>query len=89
MNTNTDLAGGSPSSEGQAARVGKLDTLAGVRNEMARLYRVARKNAGKAVDAPTAAKLAYLLNCIGRSLEATELEKRIAAIEEHLRSRKQ
>jgi hypothetical protein len=65
-------------------RVGKLNSLEDIRNELARLYRAARKAAGPLPDAATAAKLAYLLNTIGRSLEGAELEKRIDQLERAL-----
>jgi hypothetical protein len=62
-------------------RVGKLDTLSALRDEMARLYRAARRTSGVNPDAATAAKLAYLLTCIGRSLEGSEIERRIQELE--------
>jgi len=62
-------------------KVGKLDTIEAVRNEMARLYRSARKASGPEPDAATASKLAYLLNHIAKSIESAELEKRIEALE--------
>jgi hypothetical protein len=65
-------------------RVGKLNTLEDVRNELARLYRAARKAAGPLPDAATAARLGYLLSTIGRSLEGVELEKRIEELEKKL-----
>jgi hypothetical protein len=70
----------------KSVRVGRLDTLAGVRNELAKLYRVARQRLGEDVDVQSAAKLAYLLNCIGRSLEGYELEKRIEELELRLKT---
>jgi hypothetical protein len=67
--------------------VGKLETHADIRTELARLYRTARRTAGPDVDAFTASKLAYLLQQIGRSLEGSGIEQRLAALEED-RSRK-
>ncbi len=74
----------SPPAKSPAVRVGRLDTIADVRRELARLYRVARHTAGGKLDAVTASKLAYLLNCIGRSLEGSDLERRIAMLETRL-----
>jgi hypothetical protein len=65
-------------------RVGKLDTIEAVRNEMAKLYRAARKSSGTELDAATAAKLAYLLNHIAKSIEGAELEKRISELEKRI-----
>lgn len=65
-------------------RVGKLDTLEGVRNELGRLYRAARRRSGAEPDAATAAKLAYLLVQVGRTIEGTELERRLAELEQRL-----
>jgi len=62
-------------------RIGRLDTIEGVRKELGRLYTSARRNAGRDVDAGTAAKLGYLLHSIAKTLEIAELEKRIAALE--------
>jgi hypothetical protein len=70
-----------PGKNGSVVRVGKLNTLGDVRRELGRLYRAARRTSGPELDAVTASKLAYLLNSVGRSLEAYELEKRIAALE--------
>lgn len=58
-----------------------MDTIEGVRNEIARLYRATRKSIGDDLDAQSAEKLAYLLNCIARSIEGAELEKRIETLE--------
>jgi len=65
-------------------RIGRLDTIKEIRNELARLYRSARKAAGTKPDAATASKLAYLLNHIAKSIEGTELEKRISELEKGL-----
>lgn len=64
-----------------SVRVGKLDTLEGVRRELGKLYRAARRTAGPGPDAATAAKLAYLLQAIGRALDGSELERRVQALE--------
>jgi hypothetical protein len=69
-------------------RVGKLDTLEAVRRELGRLYRAARRTAGPDPDAATASRLAYLLVQIGRSIEGTELEQRIATLERRAGARR-
>lgn len=73
------------SEDSEQVKVGKLDTLEGIRKEMARLYRSARKTAGARPDASTAAKLGYLLCMIGRTLEGVELEKRILELEKRMK----
>lgn len=66
-------------------RVGKLDSIRDVRAELGRLYRTARRNCGEDISPTDASKLAHILSTIGRQLEASELEDRIAALEERLR----
>ncbi len=65
-------------------RVGKLNTIENIRNELARLYRIARKTEGANINASTASKLAYLLHHIARSIEGAELEKRISDLEKRI-----
>ena len=65
-------------------RVGRLDTHEALRNELARLYRGARRVAGRNPRPADATKLAYLLQAIGASLLARDLEDRIGQIEERL-----
>ncbi len=67
-----------------ALRIGRLDTAAGVRRELGRLYRVARRNAGGKVTAQDAARLSMILQNITRSLEVEELERRLRAVEERI-----
>lgn len=80
MNQNSDM----PEKPDKPVRVGKLDTLADLRKELGRLYRVARQKEGRDVDAATAWKLAQVLNAIGRLLVDGELEKRIFDLEQRL-----
>lgn len=56
----------------------KLDTLADVRREMAKLYRMAR---AETLDVQDAARLANILMLIGRLIEGGEFEKRLEALE--------
>lgn len=56
----------------------KLETVANVRRELARIYREARRGELK-VDHAT--RLAYLLDLMARMIERSELEARIAALE--------
>jgi hypothetical protein len=62
-------------------RVGRLDSIEAVRNEMGRLYRAARRVAGAKPSPAEATKLGWLLNAIGQSILSTELESRIQALE--------
>jgi hypothetical protein len=57
----------------------RLENLAGVRRELARLYREAR--AGR-LDVADASKLANILQVLGRMIEGAELEGRVEALEE-------
>ena len=59
----------------------KLNELEDVRREMARVYREARS--GK-MDASEAGRFAYILTGIGKLIEATEIEKRLAQMERKL-----
>lgn len=65
-------------------RVGKLDSLARVREETAKLYRAARRKAGRYPSPADAARLNYLLQAIGQSLLMREFGDRIAAIEQRM-----
>lgn len=58
-----------------------LKTIAKVRDELSRLYWNARETAGPYLDAATASKLGYLLIAIGKSIEGTDLEARLDALE--------
>ena len=57
-----------------------LDTIGGVTRELARLYREAR---GGKVDPGDASKMANMLALLGRLIEGSDLEKRIAEVEKH------
>lgn len=78
-----DASNGADSGETspQGVRVGRLDTLEDVRRELGRLYRAARRASGAEPDAATAAKLAYLLQAVGRTIEGSDLEKRVMELE--------
>ena len=56
----------------------KLETVTDARKEMSKLYREAR--AGK-IDIADASKLTNILMLIGRMIESSDLEKRVAALE--------
>ena len=60
-------------------RKAQLNSLEGVRREMARIYRDAES--GKR-DTAEASKLVYVLGQIGKVLELTEIEHRITALED-------
>lgn len=69
--------GGTPSD----VRVGRLDTLPAIRNEMSRLYRAARRVAGTNPSPSEATKLGWLLNALATAVTNTELAERVAALE--------
>ena len=56
----------------------KLDTLADVKSEMARVYREARS---QSIDISDASKLTYMLGQIGKVIEGSDLENRIEQLE--------
>jgi hypothetical protein len=56
----------------------RLDTMLRLRREMARIYVEARDGRRPVSDA---ARLAYMLSTIGRTIESCELEDRLAALE--------
>ena len=62
-------------------RVGKLHTARDVRKELARLYRAARTNAVAPADA---SRMAHILNIVLRSIEVSEVEARLDALERKL-----
>jgi hypothetical protein len=61
-----------------------LNTLEGVRREMARVYRDA-ESAKR--DTAEASKLVFMLGQIGKILELTEIEARLRALESRTRDR--
>ena len=65
-------------------RVGRLHNMAGVRRELARVYREARKGVLSVADA---AKLGNLLAILARIIETSTLETRVKALEDKQRSR--
>ena len=79
--TRLKAAGVSPPA-GRPPRL-RLDSLARVRFELVRIYREARD--GKR-DVGDASKLAHILALIARILEGSDLEKRIALLEQQARN---
>ena len=60
-------------------RIGRLDTVGGVVVELGRVYRLARRNE---MDITEAKGLAFVLREIRCALEASDIERRIEALEE-------
>ena len=60
-------------------RKAQLNTLEGVRRELARIYREAES--GKR-DTADASRLTFMLGQIGKLLELTEIERRLTAVED-------
>jgi hypothetical protein len=73
-----DSEGEGPPTLGRAKYVGRLNTIEGVRRELARLYIEARRGELRVGEA---SKLGNLLFLIGRLLEGIELETRVQALE--------
>jgi hypothetical protein len=61
----------------------RLDSLDRVRREMAKLYRAAAYERTR--DVNDASKLGHLLTMIARILEASDLERRVVALEQQAR----
>ena len=59
----------------------RLDTMARVRRELARVYREARAGT---LDVADASKLANILQIMGRMIETSEVEARLDALERRL-----
>ena len=57
----------------------QLNTMQDVKREMSRIYREARSSL---IDVSDASKLVYILGTVGKVIEGSELEKRIAALED-------
>jgi hypothetical protein len=70
------------SNDPPGVRIGRLNTVAGVRREICRLYREARTGAVAIADA---SKLANILYIAGRLLEGQELEERVRKLEQTAR----
>ena len=62
----------------RAQRVGRLHTVGHIVSEMGKLYRQARKGEINSADA---SRLASILALMRQGLEASELERRLAALE--------
>lgn len=63
----------------------RLDSLAGVRRELARLYREARAGG---LGVGEASKLANILQVLGRMIEGAELERRVDELERRAGTRR-
>ena len=75
---NEETFAGSGLGEDPPPRRARLDTMARVRRELARVYREAR--AGR-LDVADASKLANILQVMGRMIETSEVEARLDALE--------
>ena len=65
-------------SEKAKIRIGRLDTVGGIVTELGRVYRQARRGE---LDLGDATRLAYVLREIRCALEASDIERRIEALE--------
>ena len=68
-----------PQVKKRAIRIGSLANLSLVASELARMYRQARR---QEISASDASKLASVLAVLRQCLEASDLEKRMAELEE-------
>ena len=62
-------------------RVGRLNSITEIKQELVRIYRIARRNAGTDLDVQAVSKLATILGGIGKAIESSELDKRIERLE--------
>ncbi len=65
-------------SEKEKARIGPLNTVGGVVTELGRIYRLARRGE---LDMADAKALTYVLREIRCALEASDIERRLEALE--------
>ncbi len=65
-------------SEKAKPRIGRLDTVGGVVTELGRIYRLARRSE---LDMADAKALTYVLREIRCALEASDIERRLEALE--------
>ena len=65
-------------SEKEKARIGPLNTVGGVVTELGRIYRLARRSE---LDMADAKALTYVLREIRCALEASDIERRLEALE--------
>src|SRR5262249_44001520 len=79
--TENKKEGSNPPARKRAIRIGSLATLGRVASELARMYREARR---QEISASDASKLASVLAVLRQCLEASDLEKRMADLEELL-----
>jgi hypothetical protein len=63
----------------QGPRCGRIDNLGGVASEIGRIYRAARH---KKLESVEAYRLSCILTALAKCLEASEVERRLAAIED-------
>ena len=75
---NEETFAGSGLGEDPPPRRARLDTMARVRRELARVYREARVGV---IDVADASKLANILQIMGRMIETSEVEARLDALE--------
>lgn len=65
----------------RGVRVGRLDSAEAIREELAKLYRGARKKAGHLPTPADAARLAFVLHKVAELVIVRELDERLRAIE--------
>jgi len=76
MTAGNDMQGTPPPKK---VRVGRLDTLAGVRAELGRVYRESRRGE---MHPNIGTKLAFILQALQKSIELEVIEQRLKALEE-------
>jgi hypothetical protein len=73
-----------PHERKRRVKISRLNTLDGVASELAHIYRQSRWNQ---LDSSTAQRLAAILSIIARTIETSQLERRLNEIEQALLAR--
>jgi hypothetical protein len=60
-------------------RIGRLNTLSGIRVELARVYRDCRRGQ---LNPSAGTRLAFVLQCLHKLIELESIEQRVQALEE-------
>ena len=80
--------GNNPLDIGASVRVSRLDTLKACRIELGKLYREARKRAGRYPSPLEAKRLADVLAGVRNAIEMEEFEHRLQEIEKQFQARR-
>lgn len=80
----SEVAESAPESTDPTPQVGRLNAASSIRRELARVYRDARQGR---ITPVCGTKLAYILSCLGKVVEAEEMTARLDALERRMEGR--